>query len=37
MSIPSYSFAYCILKNTFQVESYTAPFIADTASSAGAM
>jgi hypothetical protein len=27
----------CILKKTFHVESYTAPFMADTASSAGAM
>jgi hypothetical protein len=29
--------AKCILKKTFQVESYTAPFIAAVASRAGAM
>ncbi len=35
--MPWYSFEWFILKKTFQVESYTAPFIAETARSAGAM
>jgi hypothetical protein len=35
-STASYSRAYFSLKNTFIVESYTAPFIADDAMRAGA-
>ena len=36
VSIASYSFTYLNLKNTLNVASYTAPFIALAASSAGA-
>ena len=35
--MPSYSLANFSLKNTFMVESAIAPFIAEEASSAGAM
>ena len=36
VSIASYNFTYLNLKNTLNVASYTAPFIADAASNAGA-